>query len=67
MYAIRSYYGKSLSGGQKQRVAIARALYHNPSIIVLDEATSALDVETEHEVTSAINSLKGEKTRNNFV
>ncbi len=54
--------GKSLSGGQKQRVAIARALYHNPSIIVLDEATSALDVETEHEVTSAINSLKGEKT-----
>jgi len=54
--------GKNLSGGQRQRVAIARALYGNPQIIVLDEATSALDVETEHEITQVINSLKGERT-----
>ena len=54
--------GVKLSGGQRQRIALARAFYHNRSVIVMDEATSALDNETEKEIVSEINNLKGEKT-----
>ncbi|NQU56708.1 MAG: ABC transporter ATP-binding protein [Rhodospirillales bacterium] len=54
--------GSRLSGGQRQRVAIARALYRDPDVLIFDEATSALDIETEREITSAIERLKGEKT-----
>ena len=51
-----------LSGGQKQRVAIAGVLATNPKIIIFDEATSMLDPEGVNEITSLIESLKGEKT-----
>ena len=51
-----------MSGGQKQRVAIARAFYHQREVLVLDESTSALDTETENEILSEINRLKGQKT-----
>ena len=51
-----------LSGGQKQRVAIAGVLACNPKIIIFDEATSMLDPEGVNEITTLIESLKGEKT-----
>ncbi len=51
-----------LSGGQKQRVAIAGVLACNPKIIVFDESTSMLDPEGVNEITSLIESLKGNKT-----
>ena len=54
--------GVKLSGGQKQRVALARALYAGREVIFMDEATSALDKETEDEVMTHIESLRGHVT-----
>ena len=62
---IDSYVGEGgvrLSGGQRQRVALARALYAEREVIFMDEATSALDKETEDEVMTHIESLRGKIT-----
>ena len=54
--------GLNLSGGQRQRLAIARALLKKTEIILFDEATSALDNETQRDIQTAINNMKGEYT-----
>jgi ABC-type multidrug transport system fused ATPase/permease subunit len=55
-------FGNKISGGQAQRIGIARALLTNPQLLILDEATNALDIETENQISEALNSLKGKVT-----
>ncbi|WP_420386040.1 ABC transporter ATP-binding protein [Roseivirga sp.] len=54
--------GINLSGGQKQRISIARELYKEIDVLIMDEATSALDSQTENEIQSNIDELKGSYT-----
>ncbi len=54
--------GLALSSGQVQRLAIARALLKDSSIVILDEPTSQIDVETEFELTKALQRLTQNKT-----
>ncbi|TCK84922.1 ABC transporter ATP-binding protein [Albibacterium bauzanense] len=54
--------GIMISGGQKQRISIARELYKDIDILFMDEATSALDSQTEMDIQSSIDKLKGKYT-----
>ena len=54
--------GVKLSRGELQRIAIARVFLKDPPIFILDEATSAIDTNTESEIQTALDVLKGRRT-----
>jgi len=54
--------GGTLSGGQRQRIAIARAAIRDASVIILDEAMTGLDMDTEREVSAALDRLTEGRT-----
>ena len=54
--------GSRLSGGERQRLVLTRAMLRKPGILILDEATSELDSNTQSEIVSSLQELKGKIT-----
>ena len=53
--------GMGLSGGELQRIALARAFLHGGQVLILDEVTSHLDVNTEAQLSRALQRLMKDK------
>ena len=53
--------GMGLSGGELQRIALARAFLHGGQVLILDEVTSHLDVNTEAQISRALQRLMKDK------
>lgn len=53
--------GMGLSGGELQRIALARAFLHGGQVLILDEVTSHLDVNTEAQISCALQRLMKDK------
>ena len=51
--------GERFSGGEKQKLALARAIYSNPQILLLDEPSTGLDKNSENQLISSIEKIKG--------
>ena len=54
--------GITLSGGQKQRATLARGLIRNAKVLLLDDCFSSVDTETEEQILSGLQRLRGDKT-----
>ena len=54
--------GITLSGGQKQRATLARGLIRDAKVLLLDDCFSSVDTETEEEILSGLQRMRGDKT-----
>ena len=54
--------GVTLSGGQKQRATLARGLIRDAKVLLLDDCFSSVDTETEEQILSGLQRLRGDKT-----
>lgn len=54
--------GATLSGGQLHRLSVARALLIDPAVLILDEPAAHLDALTEHELNTAVRTIRRGRT-----
>ncbi len=55
--------GVNFSGGQWQRLAIARSLMRGDAdFMIMDEPSSGLDADAEHQLSTTLRTLRGDKT-----
>ena len=54
--------GTTLSGGQRQRATLARGLIRDAKVLLLDDCFSNVDTETEENILSGLQRLRGDKT-----